>query len=248
MGREPGLRLISLRRLAKTGEVLGDFSLVEERMGPNVRELHNYLWMPGWKGDEKALREALQTDAEALDAFLEADGDLAQSAEALTEDWGRTRSGEMLFELLDHTYRLSAATELLRRGDYATAASQANEAAESVSIGICANADCFSLVEQWEGGEITFATYTRELARVLVAKKIPSAEDLHRLLLAIQGLGKEWDDSASTELQEVAARAAIQNALWVAVAGVTIRRTLGAAPEVPYGAMPGLYLRIAKRL
>ncbi len=44
------------------------------------------------------------------------------------------------------------------------------------------------------------------------------------------------------------ARAAIEGALWVAVAGVQLRGALDAAPETPYGAMPGLFLRIAHRL
>lgn len=217
-------------------------------MGQDVHELHNYLWTAGWKGDEGRLRESIREGAGELDAFLGAEGSLERDTQVLTEDWGRNRSGEMLFELLDHTYTLTAATEFLRRGEYGKAAAQANEAAESVSIGICANADCFALVEQWEGGEIPFTTYSRELAKALAAKKIGSAEDLRRVLLAVQGLGKEWDDSASKEQQAIAARTAIANALWVAVAGVAIRRTLGAAPDTPYAAMPGLYLRIASRL
>ncbi|MFQ5986319.1 MAG: hypothetical protein ACE5KQ_03070 [Thermoplasmata archaeon] len=227
---------------------MGDFSNLEDRMGANVRELHNYLWTPGWKGDEEALRGALRTDAEQLDAFLAAEGDLARNAEALTEDWGRNRSGEMLFELLNHAYRLTAATELLKRGEFVAAAAQANEAAESVSIGVCANAGCFPLVEQWEGGEITFQTYTHELTKALAAKRLTPSEDLRRQLNAVQGLGKQWDASASPELQEMGARAAIEGALWVAVAGVQLREALDAAPETPYGAMPGLIVRIAHRL
>jgi hypothetical protein len=225
-----------------------DFSHLEETMGPNVRELHNYLWMSGWKGDEDALREALRTDAVSLDTFLEAEGNLARNVEALTEEWGRNQAGEMLFELLDHNYRLTAATELLKNGDYAAAATQANEAAESVSIGICANAGCFPLVEQWEGGKITFGTYTHELAKALAEKGLSPSEGLRQQLMAVHGLGKEWDASASRKLQEMGARSAIEGALWVAVAGVQLRGALDAAPETPYAAMPGLFLRIARRL
>ncbi|MFQ6013613.1 MAG: hypothetical protein ACE5LS_08235 [Thermoplasmata archaeon] len=217
-------------------------------MRHDVGELHNYLWKPGWKGDEDRLRADLLEEARELDAFLGAEDALRRSAEALTEEWGRGRAGEMLFELLDHTYSLTAATERLKQGEYAKAAAEANEAAESVSIGLCAHAGCFPLVEQWEGGEIDFATYTRELAKVLAQRKLGPAEDLRRLLRAVQGLGKDWDAHVSRELQEMAARAAITDALWVAVAGVTIRDALGAAPEVPYGTLPGLYLRIAARL
>ncbi|MFQ5552287.1 MAG: hypothetical protein ACE5EW_00945 [Thermoplasmata archaeon] len=237
-----------LTSVVNLGEAMGDFSNLEDRMGPNVRELHNYLWTPGWKGDEEALRGALRTDAGELDAFLAAEGDLARNAEALTEDWGRNRSGEMLFELLDHTYRLTAATELLKRGEYAAAATQANQAAESVSIGICANAGCFPLVEQWEGGEITFTKYARELVKALGEKGLSPSEGLQRQLMAVHGLAKNWDASASSKLQEMGARAAIEGALWVAVAGVQLREGLDAAPKTPYGAMPGLFVRIAHRL
>ncbi len=149
---------------------MDDFSHLEAQMGQDVHELHNFLWTPGWEGDEDRLQKSLQQQAGELDAFLGAEGTLEDNTKALTKDWGRNRSGEMLFELLDHTYKLTAATELLREGEFAKAAAQANQAAESVSIGVCANAGCFPLVEQWEGGEITFGTYVGELAKVLGEK------------------------------------------------------------------------------
>lgn len=227
---------------------MGDFSHLEERMGRNVGQLHDFLWRPGWNGDDIALREELRADARELDAFLGAGGSLERSAEALTEDWGRNREAEMLFELLHHAYDLTAATEFLKRGEFSKAAAHANEAAESVSIGICANAGCFPLVEQWEGGEIDFATYTRELAAALAAKDLAPAEDFRRMLMAVQGLGKEWDGGGPETLHEMAARATIENALWVAAAGVSLRQALGTAPDTPYGTMPDLFLRIAARI
>lgn len=227
---------------------MGDFSRLEAQMGQDVHELHNFLWTPGWKGDEGRLQESLRQQAGELDAFLGAGGTLAENTTALTKDWGRNRSGEMLFELLDHTYALTAATELLRRGEFAKAAAQANQAAESVSIGICANAGAFPLVERWEGGEITFATYAGELAKVLGEKGLSPSEGLRRQLMAVHALGKDWDASASPKLQEMGARTAIESALWIAVAGVQLREALDAAPKTPYGAMPGLFLRIARRL
>lgn len=217
-------------------------------MGQNVGQLHDFLWRPGWDGDDGTLREDLRADARELDAFLGAGGSLERSAEALTEDWGRNRAGEMLFELLHHAYDLTTATELLKRGEYAQAASHANEAAESVSIGICAHLGCFPLVEQWEGGEIDFATYAQELTKALAAKDLALAEDLRRVLVAVQAFGKEWDSSLPETLQEMSARAALQNAVWIAVAGVSVRQALGAAPEIPYATMPDLFIRIATRV
>ncbi|MEE9174037.1 MAG: hypothetical protein V3U30_03565 [Thermoplasmata archaeon] len=227
---------------------MGDFSRLEAQMGQDVHELHNFLWTPGWKGDEGRLQESLRQQAGELDAFLGAGGILEENTAALTKDWGRNRSGEMLFELLDHTYTLTAATELLRRDEFAKAASRANEAAESVSIGICASAGAFPLVEQWERGEITFATYVRELAKALGEKGLSPSEGLRHQLMAVHVLGKDWDASDSPKLQEMGARAAIEGALWIAIAGVQLRKALDAAPETPYGAMPGLFLRIARRL
>ncbi|MEE8198231.1 MAG: hypothetical protein V3R48_00760 [Thermoplasmata archaeon] len=227
---------------------MDDFSHLEAQMGQDVHELHNFLWTPGWEGDEDRLQKSLQQQAGELDAFLGAEGTLEDNTKALTKDWGRNRSGEMLFELLDHTYTLTAATELLREGEFAKAAAQANQAAESVSIGVCANAGCFPLVEQWEGGEISFGTYVGELAKVLDEKGLSPSEGLRRQLMAVHGLGKDWDATDSPKLQEMGARAAIEGALWVAVAGVQLRAALDAAPEIPYGAMPGLFVRIARRL
>lgn len=227
---------------------MDDFSRLEAQMGQDVHELHNYLWTPGWKGDEERLQKSLREEAGKLDAFLEAEGTLEANAKALTKDWGRGRSGEMLFELLNHTYKLTAATELLRQGEFAKAAAQANDAAESVSIGVCANAGCFPLVEQWEGGEISFGTYAAELSKALGEKGLSPSEGLRRQLTAVHGLGKDWDASASLKLQEMGARSAIEGALWVAVAGVQLQEALDAAPETPYGAMPGLYVRIARRM
>ncbi|MDX1534826.1 MAG: hypothetical protein R3291_04330, partial [Thermoplasmata archaeon] len=101
---------------------MGVFTSLEKQMGHDVHELHNFLWTPGWNGDEGELKERLERGATELDAFLGAEGTLAANAKALTRDWGRGPSGEMLFELLDHTYKLTAASEFLRGGEFAKSA------------------------------------------------------------------------------------------------------------------------------
>ncbi|MEE9236811.1 MAG: hypothetical protein V3U52_03375 [Thermoplasmata archaeon] len=225
-----------------------DFATFDERMGHDLRQLHDYLWSPGWKGDEARLRTDLLERSRELDAFLGADGRLQKNSEALDKNWGRGPKGEALFELLHHTYTLTAATEKLRNGDYQAAAAHAADVAESVSIGICANAGCFPLVEEWESKRIDFETYASKLADALEAKGIERTQDIRHMLIVAQSLGKEWDETASDEAKALAARAAIENTAWCAVASVSVREALGAAPATPYRDIPGLILHIASRL
>lgn len=225
-----------------------DFATLDERMGHHLRQLHDYLWSPGWKGDEARLRTDLLQESRELDAFLGADGRLQKNSEALDKNWGRGPKGEALFELLHHAYTLTAATEKLRNGDYQAAAAHAADVAESVSIGICANAGCFPIVEEWESKSIDFETYASKLADALEAKGIERTQDIRHMLIVAQSLGKEWDKTASDEAKALAARAAIENTAWCAVAGVSIREALGTAPATPYRDIPGLILHIASRL
>ncbi len=225
-----------------------DLAILDERVGHDLRQLHDYLWSPGWKGDEARLRTHLLQESRELDAFLGADGRLQKNSEALTKNWGRGPKGEALFELLHHTYTLTAATEKLRSGDYQAAAAHAADVAESVSIGICANAGCFPVVEEWGRKKIDFEAYASKLADALEAKGIERAQDIKHMLMVAQNLGKEWDEIASGEAKALAARAAIENTAWCAVTGVSVREALGATPAAPYRDILGLILHIASRI
>lgn len=229
-----------------------DFAALEKRMTRDVKALHGYLWVPDWRGDPDQLRSNLLEEAEELDAHLEAEGVLLRNVQDLTEEWGeeawKQGPASALFELLHHTFGLAAATAMQARREYQGAAVHAADVAESVSIGLCSAAGCFPLVEEWEGGAIDAETYCRGLAKALREKGIERAGDFQRLWTAAVDLGRKWDWETTRERRALAARAAIANAAWCAVAGVEIRDRLGAAPKTPYRELPGLLLRVAARL
>lgn len=148
------------------------FASLEQRLSRDVRQLHDYLWVPTWKGSEEALRASLMKGARDLDAFLRAGGRLRKNAEKLAKPWDREHQGSSLFELLDDAIGLTAATEHARKGKYREAAVRAQAVVESTSIGVCSAARCFEIVEEWEGRKIDFETYTSKLADVLQSKFI----------------------------------------------------------------------------
>ncbi len=221
-------------------------------MGRDVKALHDFLWAPAWKGDPDQLEANLREEAEELDAHLGAEGALSRNVEKLTEAWGeeewRRQQAPALFELLHHTFGLASAVDMQGRREYQGAATNAAEVAESVSIGLCGAAGCFPLVEEWEGGRIDGETFAKELSQVLAQKGIDRARDFQRLWNAAVELGREWDWNTTQERRALAAKAAVANAAWCAVAGVEIREKLGAAPGTPYRDVPGLVLRVLARL
>ncbi len=154
--------------------------------------------------------------------------------EALDQDWGDERAGESLFELLNHTYHLASAAGCIRGGDFKGAAHHAGQAAESISLGVCANSGCFEFFEEWEGHKIDFETYAAKLAGALRAKGIPQAGSFGQLLNAATRFALAWDGEASKEEQELAARAALASAAWCALASVSIRGAMGTAPKYRY--------------
>ncbi len=225
-----------------------EFAALDKRMSRDVSALHDFLWVPNWKGDGDQLRSSLLEEAQELDTFLEAEGILLKNAQKLAASWGRGPEGEALFELLSHTYTLTSAAEMAKNREYQGAAARAAKVAESVSIGVCVSAGCFPIVEEWERGEADFDAYVGKLEAALEEKGVRSPRDFTRILTAAENLGTDWDWTTTREARALAARAAILNAAWCAVAGVSIRQALGTAPDTPYKDVPGLILRIASRL
>ena len=199
------------------------FGNLDKRMYRDVRELHDQLWNPRWKGDAQALRVRLAAEAKALDAFLGAGGRLARPAAKLAKASGEG-AGESLFELLYHAYHLTAATEHIRKGDSKGAGEHVAWAVEGMSIGVAVAAGRFDLVDRWEHGKADFETYAGRLADVLQAKGVSRAGDFKRVLVAARTFAKQRD---SIEARDLAARAAIADAAWLAVTSVSIRRVLG---------------------
>ncbi len=222
------------------------FDSLSQRMADGVRDLHDYLWAPKWNGNEIELQATLLTGAKELDDFLAAGGKLVKNAEALARDWGRGPTTEALFELLHHTYSLTAARELLKKGEYKSAAEKAVGVAESASIGVCAAAGCFPLVDEWERGGGDFETYTTKLAEELEDRGVRQGGDFCRVLLATGKLGRSWHEKASSETQALTAQTVVMNAAWCAAMAVTIREGLGATLPVPYRALPALVRHISR--
>lgn len=224
---------------------------IEERLRGDGKALHDYLWRPGWTGDADRLFADLAAEARDLDAHLGAGGKLSRHAAALAKSaraGAKDGSGESLFELLSHSYDLTAATEHVRRGDHAGAAEHLEGVMGSVTIGVCANAGCFALVQEWESGKIPFEAYMGKLADHLAAKGIATAGEWKRLVSAGYCLRRTLGEDASEEENGLAARAAIACACWATLASVSIRRSLGTPPRFPYDDFAAVVTRIAARV
>jgi len=224
------------------------FSSLDQRLSRDIRELHDYLWDPGWKGDDSALRTRLLKGAKDLDTFLSARGRLRKSVESLAKPWSRERQGASLFELLYDVLGLTAATEHTRKGRHRDAAVRAQAVIESTSIGVCSASGHFEIVEEWEARKIDFETYTTKLAEVLQEKLIPQAGQFKRVLNAVYEFGAEWDGSASKGAQALAARAAIEDAAWCVSRSLTTRSLLGDPQKIAEKDFEALLGLIVSRL
>src|SRR2546427_5407045 len=207
------------------------FGALDKRLSRHTDALHDLLWQEK-KAGESNLRADIKKDLRDLDAFLGAGGTLRKAAASLDRAWGEPGAGESLFELINHTYNLTAATDhLVRRRDPKGAGEHVADAVESVSIGVCSNAGCFELVQEWEGGKTDFETYAGKLADRLQSKGVARAGDFKRHLVAARNFGKSFDGKATRAEQGLGARAAIANGLWVTLASTSIRRAIAAPPK-----------------
>ncbi len=225
---------------------MAGFKALDKRLAKDENALHDVLWH-GSKADPGKLRADVQKDMRDLDAFLRVGGRLRRAAASLDNAWGDPGVGESLFELLGHTYNLTAATERLRKKDYKGAGEHVATAVESVSIGVCANAGCFEFVEEWEGGKIDFETYAGKLADHLHGKGISRAGEFKRHLSAARNFGKSFDEAATKAEQALGARAAIANGLWVTLVSASIRKAIGSPPRFSYDDYAAVLSRIADR-
>ena len=227
---------------------MAGFKALDKRLSRDEQALHDVLWQ-GSKADPRKLRANIQKDLRALDVFLGAGGKLRRMGAALDKSWGDPGAGESLFELLGHTYNLTAAADhLARRKDPKGAGEHVAGAVESVSIGVCSNAGCFEFVEQWEGGKTDFETYAGKLADHLQSRGVERAGEFKRHLVAARNFGRSFDEKAPAAEQAMGARAAIANGLWVTLASTSMRRAIGSPPRFDYDDFAGVLDRIAARL
>jgi hypothetical protein len=221
---------------------------LDAQLSRAIRELHDYLWKPEWKGDEAGLRKALLGGARNLDTALGAKGRLRRSAEALATPWSREKQGSSLFELLDDTLGLTVATEHVRKTRYREAAARAQAVLESTSIGVCSAARSFEIVEEWEARKVDFETYANRLADVLQTRFILEPGQFKRVLVAVHDIAANWDGSASKTEQGLAARAAIEGTAWSVSRSTGIRAMLGEPSKVPEKEFGALLHLIVNRL
>ena len=229
---------------------MGSFKALDARLRADTKALHDWLWAAG-KGDGTDRLRNLARDAGDLDAYLGAGGSLRRPARALIaaiRAGGKERSGPALFELLSHSYDLTAATEHVRAGDFPGAGDHLEDAIGSVTIGACVAAGCFSYVRQWEGGAIDFDVYMGKLADRLEAKGIARAGAWKRVACAAYHLKGTLEPRAPREERALLARAAVADACWATLASLRIRRALGAKPLVPPRDFARVVARIADRL
>ena len=206
------------------------FVTLDKRISHDTRALHDFLWQ-GDKKDEKSLTRSLHRNARDADAFLRLGGRLRKNAESLLKNLPSSGNGESLFELLDHSWGLGAATVFHSKGNYRGAAERAKEVISSASIGVCANAGCFEFVQEWESGKVDFETYTSKLADFLEPKGYLDSGQFKRLLNAVYEFGMNWNTVASKSEQALAARTSIEGAGWCLLTSVGICELLGAPPK-----------------
>jgi hypothetical protein len=223
------------------------FKALDKRLSRDEEALHDVLWH-GSKADPAKLRADIRKDLRELDSFLGAGGKLWRAADALDKTWGDPGAGGSLFELLGHTYNLTAATEHLRTKDYKGAGEHVADAVESVSIGVCSNAGCFEFVEEWEGGKVNFEAYAGKLADHLHGKGISKAGEFKRHLIAARNFGKAFDATATKAEQALGAQAAIGNGLWVTLASTSIRKAIGSPPKFAYEDFAVVLGKVASRI
>lgn len=224
------------------------FLALERRMGRDMEELHDYLWSPTWKGDPEALRRRLLRDARELDTFLRAGGRLRRNAEALATPWSKDRMDDSLFELLDHAFNLTAATQRVQSKDFDGAVRHATSVAQSASIGLCASAGRFEIVQEWQSGKTDFDTYTQRVADFLQEKGVPQAGQFRRLLNAVYAFAKAEEPGAWKPVRAQAARTAVEATAWCVLAEVSIRTALGVPPKFPADDFGDVVARIVARL
>src|SRR5437879_10298571 len=205
------------------------FAATDKRIIRDTETLHHFLWH-GEKKDETSLSAKLSKDGLGADAFLHLGGRLRKNAESLAQDLTSSGKGESLFELLEHSWGLAAATVLRSKGNYRGAAERAKAVVSSASIGVCANAGCFEFVQEWEAGKIDFETYTSKLADFLEPKGYMDSGQFKRLLNAVYEFGMNWNAVASQSEQDLAARTSIEGAGWCLLTSVAIRELWGGPP------------------
>ena len=227
---------------------MAGFQALDKRLSTDEQALHDVLWQ-GSKANVAKLRSNIQRDLRALDTFLGAGGKLRRMGATLDKAWGDPGAGESLFELLGHTYNLTAATDhLARRRDPKGAGEHVADTVESLSIGVCSNAGCFEFVQEWEGGKTDFETYAGKLADHLQSKGITRAGEFKRHLVAARNFGRSFDEAAPDAEKASGAKAAIANGLWVTLASVSIRRALGSPPRFSYEDFASVLQKIAARV
>ena len=223
------------------------FAALDKRIIRDTETLHDFLWH-GEKKDETSLSAKLRKDGRDADAFLHLGGRLRKNAESLAQDLTSSGKGESLFELLEHSWGLAAATVLRAKGNYRGAAERAKAVISSASIGVCANAGCFEFVQEWEAGKIDFETYTGKLADFLEPKGYIDSGQFKRLLNAVYEFGMNWNAVASKPEQSLAARTSIEGAGWCLLTSVSIRELLGVPPKFPTRDFADIVERIIERM
>ena len=218
------------------------------RLSRALRELHDYLWNPEWKGDETSLRADLLRGARSLDTALGAKGRLRDSAAELAKPWSREHQGSSLFELLDDTLGLAVATEHVQKGKFREAAARSQAVLESTTIGVCSAARSFQLVEEWEAKKVDFQAYTAKLLDVLLARFILDPGQFKRVADAVHEFAANWDGSAPKDEQAFAARAAIEGTVWCVSRSIGIRAMLGDPTKVPENDFGAILKLIVRRL
>jgi hypothetical protein len=206
------------------------FPTLDRRMTQDLQALHDFLWQ-GRGEDASSLGSRLVKDAQDADAFLRLGGRLRRNAKALAAGLKDAGNGESLFELLEHTWGLGAATVLAGKKDYRGAAIRAKDVIASATIGVCANAGCFEFVEEWEGGKTDFEAFTQKLAGFLEPKGVLFAGQFKRVLDAVFDVGANWNAVATKAEQALAARASIDGCAWCLHTSISIRELLGAPPK-----------------
>jgi len=209
-------------------------------------ELHDYLWIEGWKGDPEEVRRGLLGMLKALDRATGARGLLKATAARELRRLDRSEKTEHLYMYLSLLDRLAVASQAARRGNIREAAGSVQQILDSVLIHLAALSGRFELVGKYRKGELDFLHYSGAVADATESKGLRDAGAVKRLLNTLHEAAQAAPRLRSPAERAAAAAFLVRGSSWVLINLSKWLQALGASPPPFYRTLPTLALRAAR--
>lgn len=209
-------------------------------------ELHDYLWIPSWKGEPEALRRGLLGALESLDRAAYARGLLKRTAGAVLRQLDRSERTEGLYMYLSLLHELTLVAQAAKAGRLNEEARSAGQIVDSVLIHLAALCGRFELVEQYRKGTLDFAAYSSAIADAAESRGFREAGAAKRLLNTLHEAARTAPRLRSPAERAAAAAFLVQGSSWVLVNLPKWLKAIGSPPPPFYGTFPTLAARAAR--